>query len=76
MRIEGYVLEVMESMPLQLAVKSESTRIFVHLLLETTITQRGTPVGPGVIRPGIRIRIEGPGSVGEGMAADSIEILD
>lgn len=76
MRIEGHVLEVMESMPLQLIVKSESTRVFVHLLPETTITQRGSHVDPGVIQPDMYVRIEGPGSVGEGMAAHSIEILD
>ena len=74
--IEGYVIEVMESMPLQLIVKSNSTRVFVGLQPETTVTQRGRRLDWKALREGMYVRIEGTGSMRDSIIADSIEIRD
>jgi hypothetical protein len=73
--IEGTILEVMESFPLQLTLKTETGRYHVALLEETTITQEGATVESGILRPGMRVRIEGQASALNAMTAQSIEIL-
>lgn len=74
MRIDGVVVEVMESMPLQLVVKSGSSRIFVGLQADTTIKQKASWVDPGVLQPGMHVRIDGAETMQDAMTADSIEI--
>ena len=76
MRIEGRVLEIMESMPLQLEVESGSERIAVGLQSETTVTKSGSSVDPGSLRPHDLVLIEGPASGHAAMMADSIVILN
>ena len=76
MRIDGVVVEVMESMPLQLIVKSGSSRIFVGLQADTIITRKGSRVDPGVLQSGMHVRIDGMETMQEAMTADSIEVRD
>ena len=74
MSIEGTIVSVMESWPLQLVVENESGRWQVALRDDTAITVRGSPADPGQIRPGARVRIEGPGSGPNAILAASLEI--
>jgi hypothetical protein len=74
MSIEGTVVNVMESWPLQLVVASESGRWQVALRNDTAITLNGKAAEPGQIRPGARVRIEGTGSGPNAISATALEI--
>ena len=75
MAIEGSIVEVMESWPLQLTVETEAGRYQVSLLSETTVTREGETVDPGELMPGLRIRVGGQSSGANAMTARAIEIL-
>jgi hypothetical protein len=78
MIIEGKVLHVMESWPLQLIVEGHEGNIQVALELDTKVTRHSHKVNPKEIVPGINIRADGDSSTGNkfGMTAKSIEIID
>lgn len=55
--IEGEVLEVMESWPLELVVKVGMTTLSLTLADETVVLDRGKASNPGRIEPGQRVRL-------------------
>ena len=57
--IEGNIMRVMESWPLQLVVDTSSGPLGVLLAEETRIMQRGHPASPNALMPGGRIRLLG-----------------
>ena len=75
MIIEGTIVEVMESWPLQLSVKTQTARYHVELLSETAIMHEGRNVDPGKLSPGLQVRVEGQAGGRLAMTAQSIELL-
>lgn len=75
MIIEGKIVEVMESWPLQLTVETETGRYHVELLSETTITREGETVDPGELLPDLLIRVQGQRTGSSAIIAQTIEIL-
>ena len=75
MIIEGKIVEVMESWPLQLTVETETGRYHVQLLSETTITREGETVDPGELLPDLQVQVEGQASGSNAMTAQAIEVL-
>lgn len=75
MVIEGTIMEIMESWPLQLSVQTLSGRYHVELLEETLITEDNAGVDPGDLRQNMIIRVEGTESGTNAAMADTIEIL-
>jgi hypothetical protein len=75
MIIEGKIVEVMESWPLQLTVETETGRYHVQLLSETTITREGETVDPGELLPDLQVQVEGQSSGSNAMTAQAIEVL-
>lgn len=76
--LEGTILEVMESWPLQLLVQTGKTKNFIGLSEHTTVMRGGRSVDPGVLSPGMLVRIRGHSTerVPKAMNADQIYILD
>lgn len=74
MRVEGVVIEVYETWPLQLAIEASEGRYHVGLQVDTRITYRGHPVAASEIKVHRRITIDGPASGPNAMLADSIEL--
>ncbi len=76
MMIEGKIVAVMESFPLQLKVKTESGSYSVQLLSDTKITREGETVDPGKLSPNQKVRIKGQssGSTKSAITAETIEI--
>ncbi len=76
MVIEGKIVEVMESWPLQLVVETQSGRYYVELVPETTIAQQGQKVDQGNLKAGLQVQLEGQrsGSSQLAMTAQVIEI--
>jgi len=75
MSIEGTVLEVMESWPLQLTIDSQGSHYHVVLRPEAAITRRDMSVDASELRPGARVRVQGKRSGQSGMSAYMIDIL-
>ena len=73
--VEGSVLEVMESWPLQLTMQTQEGRYHVGLLAETLVNRGGEKVEPGAIKPGVRVRIEGESSGRNALTARAVRIL-
>jgi hypothetical protein len=73
MVIEGRIVHVMETWPLQLVVQSSAGRYEVSLLEETRVLRHDREVSHGELRPGLRVEISGPGE-GRTMRAESIRI--
>jgi len=59
MTIKGHIIEVMESLPLQLIVDVEGTQYYVGLLEETSVIKAGRTVDAGILRPSLDITIRG-----------------
>jgi hypothetical protein len=57
--IEGTIIDVMETWPLQLSVDVGGRTRQVALGEETVITSEGQPADAGRLQPGRRIRVEG-----------------
>jgi hypothetical protein len=78
MVIEGQIVNVMETWPLQLTVRTEVTSFHVQLSDRTTTTRDGVPLDPGALRPSARVRITGSSAAGDSAAlvAESIDVLD
>lgn len=76
MVIEGMVVDVMETWPLQLTLAADKSRLHITLGMNTIVTQGGEDLEMAQIRPKQRIRVHGR-RVGEsGLVADSIVIVD
>jgi hypothetical protein len=75
MIIEGKIVEVMESWPLQLTVETGTGRYHVELLSETTITREGETVDPGELLPDLQVRVQGQASGPNTMTAQAIKVL-
>ena len=75
--IEGEIVRVMESWPLQLAVETEAGVYHVELLDETKVIQEERTINPGILTPHLHIRIQGFTSrtTPLAMLAQEIEIL-
>ncbi|AOX02194.1 hypothetical protein BJP34_24595 [Moorena producens PAL-8-15-08-1] len=76
MIIEGKIVAVMESFPLQLKVETQSGSYSVQLLSDTKITRQGETVDPGKLSPDQKVRIKGQSSASSksAMTAQTIEI--
>jgi hypothetical protein len=60
MPIEGTILEIMETWPLQLVISGSQGRIHVALREDTEVRRSdGTSGGVRLLRPGARVRIDG-----------------
>jgi hypothetical protein len=57
--VEGKILQVMESWPLQLVVDVPSGHLDVLLSDDTTVIQAGRSVDPNALTPGLVIRLRG-----------------
>lgn len=78
MEIEGKIMTVMESWPLQLTVQTQTALYHVVLRSDTQITQQGKEVNPGSLRPDLSVRIGGQVSSSNPLAmnAEVIEVLE
>ena len=76
--IEGTVVEVMESWPLQLSVESGGRIFQVRLLEETEAAHRGKMIDHHRLKPNCFVRIVGecPPSDEHTLTALSIDLLD
>ena len=74
--VEGEIVSVMESWPLQLVVATADGERDVGLQMDTVVTQREREGAPGDLAPGMRIRIVSPETQFEALTAQTIEILD
>ena len=76
MDIEGTILEIMESWPLQLTVETEVGQYHVALLEETSILQRGDPFNTNRLVPSLQVKIKGevPPTQENAMIANFIEV--
>lgn len=75
MELEGEVLHVMETWPLQLVVVAADGRYDVRLLETTRVVRKNREVRPGELRPKVRISISGM-RTGTAIVAQYIKILD
>jgi len=77
MEIEGKIVTVMESWPLQLTVQTQTGFYDVVLRLDTQITQNELIVDPGSLHPDLQVRIRGQvfSSNPLAMNAQMIEVL-
>jgi hypothetical protein len=75
MTIDGTIVLVMESWPLQLVVETEGGRQQVTLRSDTAITANGQPVEAGHLVPGTRVRIDGDASGTNALSASALEII-
>lgn len=79
--IQGIILDVMETWPLQMIVSTGSQRYLVSLTEDTRIAKAGRTVSADVLRRGMRITISGHRSSEalmqtDTLIADSIVIID
>lgn len=74
--IEGNIVQVMESYPLQLMVETNSGRYHVALSNDTRIMQQGQTVEQGQLKTGMYVQIEGQTSSMDdhAMTAQAIQI--
>ena len=76
MIIEGTIVEVMESWPLQLSVQTREGRYYVEVLSKTRITQAGESINQGDLSPNLQVQINGdPGFDKLTMTAETIKII-
>jgi hypothetical protein len=78
MIVEGKILSVMESWPLQLTIETrKNEKIYVTLLLDTRIFRNSYEVDCKELMPNSYVRIEGDYQKDNlAITAQSIEILD
>jgi len=74
MVIEGTIVGVMETWPLQLSVDTGEDVCQVSLAQSTSITYGGRPADPAHLLPGRRVRVEGESSNAHAMKAERIDI--
>ncbi len=75
--IEGKIIQVMESWPLQLMVETKNGHYSVGLLPNTKVTQCGQTVNTNQLNSGLKVKIQGQPSVGNrlAMTAQVIEMV-
>ena len=74
MSIEGTIVQIMESWPLQLVIETEAGQQHVVLAPDAAITARGQTVLPEKLKAGVKVRIEGVASESNGMTATAVTI--
>ncbi len=73
--IQGQILAVMESWPLQLTLETAQGEFTVQLAETTTVYQNDVVVDPGILVAGFSIAVEGNLSGSTTMTAHSIRII-
>ena len=73
--MEGRIVGVLETWPLQLLVEGTQGRWSVALGAETVIRQAGRTIDPGGLRPGSRVVVRGEVTGALAMGADSIDLV-
>ncbi len=74
MVIEGTIIDVMETWPLQLSVDAGEGVCQVALGEATVVTSEGRPAEPAQLLPGCPVRVEGKASNARAMKAVRIDI--
>lgn len=74
MILEGTIVGVMETWPLQLSIDTGGDAFQVGLGESTVITCEGRSADPAQLLPGRRVRVEGESSNAHAMKAERIEI--
>jgi hypothetical protein len=74
MNIEGEIVQVMESWPLQLVIRTQSGTQHVVLSPDATINTKAPSVGSDMLKPGIRVQVEGVASGSGSMTAKAVRI--
>ena len=76
--IEGTVLGVMESWPLQLSIESGAQVYHVELTETTRVLRAGREVSPNSLRPQdlVRVTLSAPGAAPRSFFTERIELLD
>lgn len=75
MTIEGTIVSVLESWPLQLEIETEAGRTQVALRSDTIITADGQPIDANRLMPGVRVRIKGDASGADALSASALDIV-
>jgi hypothetical protein len=74
MRVEGKIISIMETWPLQLTVETTAGRYHVSLLPETTVSQLGQPLDTGALQTNCIVQINGQSAGGNTITAELIEV--
>jgi hypothetical protein len=75
MTLEGRIVAVMESWPLQMVVETPAGRWHVALDAATEVTQGGRSLDPSELKPDLPVRVDGLPSNATAMTARAIELL-
>jgi hypothetical protein len=77
MTVEGEIVAIRETWPLQLTVQSGTSRYDVVLRDRTSVRRGGRAVDPGGLRASERVRVTGVAAPGaaDALVADAIEVL-
>ncbi|MBB3082464.1 hypothetical protein [Geodermatophilus sabuli] len=73
--IDGAIIAIRETWPLQLVVEAPGGRHDVALSEDTALTRAGTPVGSGALEVGAVVRVVGRLSAPHAMVASRVDIL-
>jgi len=65
MVIQGRIVEVMESWPVQLVVQTRDGRYHVELLSQASVERGNQKVDPGQLVPNMQVRVEGQSGSGQ-----------
>lgn len=74
-RVEGRIVAIFETWPLQLAVETAAGRIDVALAPDAAVTEGGRAAAPADLRDGTRVAIEGAETGPGAMIAARVAIL-
>jgi hypothetical protein len=74
-RVEGRIVAIYETWPLQLALEGPRGRIDVALSAETAVSAGGRAAAPSDLHDGARVAIEGETTAPGAMIAARISIL-
>jgi len=73
--MEGRIVSVLETWPLQLTVDAAAGRWSVSLTAETVVTEGGRDAGPERLGTGARVSVSGRETGPRAMIADRIALL-
>ncbi len=76
MELEGEIVNVMETWPLQLTVASAEKPIHVSLTLDTTVTKNGAEINASQLSPNQTVRIRGKQVASDGVIATEIVVTN
>lgn len=74
MKIEGDIVAVMETWPLQVSIDTAEGRRELSLHSETRVDSGGDPADPSLLAPGQRVRIEALPTA-SGLRVESVSVL-